>query len=117
MDISERLKELRINKGLSQEELGEIIGVSASAIGMFEQGRRFPRKETLEALCDYFNVGTDYLTAKEDRTTRYVDPYYADLIDHPLIKRLMLAGGKLPDESLEPFVLAIEAAVKACSKQ
>lgn len=43
-----RLKKLREAKGLSQAELAKIIGISASSIGMYEQGRRTPEVETLK---------------------------------------------------------------------
>ncbi|HBG3257132.1 TPA: helix-turn-helix transcriptional regulator, partial [Clostridioides difficile] len=59
--FGERLKELRLKSKLKQSELGEKIGVSASIIGMYEQGRRFADQSTLIKLAEYFNVTTDYL--------------------------------------------------------
>lgn len=59
--FGERLKELRLKSKLKQSELGEKIGVSASTIGMYEQGRRFADQSTLIKLAEYFNVTTDYL--------------------------------------------------------
>ncbi|EGT3828972.1 TPA: helix-turn-helix transcriptional regulator, partial [Clostridioides difficile] len=48
-------------KKLKQSELGKEIGISASTIGMYEQGRRFADQSTLIKLAQYFNVTTDYL--------------------------------------------------------
>lgn len=59
--FGERLKELRLKKKLKQSELGKEIGISASTIGMYEQGRRFADQSTLIKLAQYFNVTTDYL--------------------------------------------------------
>ena len=59
--FGERLKELRLKKKLKQSELGTEIGISASTIGMYEQGRRFADQSTLIKLAQYFNVTTDYL--------------------------------------------------------
>lgn len=52
---------LRQRAGLSQAELGKLLGVSASAIGMYEQGRREPSLALLQALCEQFHVSADYL--------------------------------------------------------
>ncbi|HFL2571702.1 transcriptional regulator (plasmid) [Clostridioides difficile] len=59
--FGERLKELRLKKKLKQSELGKEIGISASTIGMYEQGRRFADQSTLIKLAQYFDVTTDYL--------------------------------------------------------
>ncbi len=56
-----RLKELRKIRGMSQAQLAHEIGVSPSAIGMYEQGRREPDHETLGKLCAVFHVSSDFL--------------------------------------------------------
>ncbi len=58
--LAERLRELRKIKGLTQLQLAQQIGVSASAIGMYEQGRREPDHETLGRLCSFFHVSSDF---------------------------------------------------------
>ncbi|WP_312644726.1 helix-turn-helix transcriptional regulator [Hydrogenoanaerobacterium sp.] len=59
--LAERLKELRKIKGLTQSQLAQQLGVSASAVGMYEQGRREPDHETLAKLCGFFRVSSDFL--------------------------------------------------------
>lgn len=65
MDIkstfANRLKELRIKKGLSQEDLGKEIGVSRGSISYYEKEERVPDVVILAAISKYFNVSTDYL--------------------------------------------------------
>ncbi len=56
-----RLKELRLSTGKTQGELGEILGISASTVGMYEQGRREPDRDTLLKMSEYFTVSVDYL--------------------------------------------------------
>lgn len=56
-----RMAILRISKGWSQAELARRIGVSASAVGMYEQGRREPSLGLLVRLAQEFGVTTDYL--------------------------------------------------------
>lgn len=54
-NFSEKLKELRIEKNLTQEELAKMIGVGVSAISMYEQGNRVPRDEIKIKLAKFFN--------------------------------------------------------------
>lgn len=56
-----RLKELRKERNLTQRQLGEILNISASTIGMYEQGRSNPEVATLKKIADFFEVTTDYL--------------------------------------------------------
>lgn len=67
--FNNRLKILRLKKGLTQPQLAEDVGLSKSTIGMYEQGRREPDLETLEVLADYFNVDADYLMGRSDKVT------------------------------------------------
>lgn len=60
-----RLKQLRTKRKMSQSELGKIIGVSPSTIGMYEQERRIPEVNTLKKLASFFNVSIDYLLGSD----------------------------------------------------
>ena len=55
----DKLRDLRKEKNLTQGQLAKAVGVSASAIGMYEQNRREPNNETLIKLCRYFGVSSD----------------------------------------------------------
>lgn len=70
-----RLKELRTEAKLTQQDLADTIKVSKSTISMYENGKRLPEYGTLEAIADYFNVDMDYLTGKSD---------YEDLHSHAM---------------------------------
>lgn len=54
--FASRLKELRKQRHLSQDELAKGLSITRAAVGLYEQGRRRPDFETLEAIADYFNV-------------------------------------------------------------
>ena len=56
-----RIALLRVEKGWSQAELAKRIGVSTSAVGMYEQGRREPSLALLVCLSQALGVSTDYL--------------------------------------------------------
>ena len=60
-----RLRELRQSKHLTQAELGAVLKVSASTIGMYEQGRREPDNPMLTKMADYFGVSIDYLIGRD----------------------------------------------------
>lgn len=56
MKLGERIKELRKAKGLTQAELGQLLGVSASMIGQYENGFRYPKKETLTKIAEALSI-------------------------------------------------------------
>lgn len=66
MEIGRMIRARRMARGMSQEQLASIIGVSPSAIGMYEAGRRKPKDTIVEALADVFNVPSWAILYKED---------------------------------------------------
>ena len=54
-----KLKNFRKEAGLTQKQLADALGISASAVGMYEQGRREPDKDTLILISNYFGVTVD----------------------------------------------------------
>lgn len=64
--FSTRLKELRKEANISQQDLSKIIGVSKSSINMYERGEREPGLETVKAFAEYFDVQADYILGKSD---------------------------------------------------
>lgn len=60
-DFASRLRALRIERNLSQAELGNRVGVGQSAISQFEMGEKTPRLETLLKLALALDVSTSLL--------------------------------------------------------
>lgn len=81
MPFANVLRDLRTRKDLTQRQLAEALGLSESAIGMYERGQREPELETLEAIADYFNVDMDYLTGRSpiERKTPVTPPSAEDV--------------------------------------
>lgn len=71
MTLGQRIKDLREEHHLTQEEFSKIIGISKSAVGMYETNKREPNLETLDAIADFFNVDMDYLRGKSDCRNRF----------------------------------------------
>ena len=59
--FKKRLVKLRIDKGLSQYDLANALGLSRGQISNYELGTRHPDYETLAKIAAYFEVSTDYL--------------------------------------------------------
>ena len=67
--FDERLLLLRKQAGISQKQLGEVIGLSNKAICTMENGTRETTFEKLVQLAEYFHVSTDYLLGVTDDPT------------------------------------------------
>lgn len=66
----ERLKSLRNQKGVTQDEVANALGVSRATVAGYESGKkREPDYETLRKIADYFSVSTDYLLGRTDDPT------------------------------------------------
>ena len=63
-----RIAALRRSAGWSQAELARRLGISPSAVGMYEQGRREPASQMLVTLSELFGVTIDYLVKGSPET-------------------------------------------------
>ena len=73
MRFEEKIVELRKQKGLSQEELAEQLGVSRQAVSRWELGQTLPDVPNLLQLCELFGVSADYLVRDEEQVTEKSD--------------------------------------------
>lgn len=89
--FSDRLRELRNAKDLSQSDFAKQLGISKSSVNMYERGEREPNFKMLEQIADYFNVDMDYLLGKSDiRSKNDIDKY---LLPLPPMKEWKVIGG------------------------
>ena len=61
MELNERIASVRKAAGLTQEQLGELVGVSRQAVSKWESGQAVPDAMTITALCQKLHVSADYL--------------------------------------------------------
>ena len=67
MDIFEiRLKELRLERGLTQKALAQALATTDDSIYSWEKGRSRPSIEAIRRICAFFEVSSDYLLGLED---------------------------------------------------
>lgn len=114
--FSDRLRQLRNQKGLSQMELSKLLKISKSSVNMYERGEREPGLEMLELIADIFNVDMDYLLGKSDCPNRSLSIFssYPELpknvIPFPEMRRIPLVGSIacgspiLAEEHIEDYV-------------
>lgn len=81
---------LRKRRGLSQQQFADKIGLTRSAVGMYETGRREPDFETLETIADFFNVNMDVLLGKQNPNVSPTLP--SNIIPMPEMRRVPLIG-------------------------
>ena len=64
--FGQRLKEVRKNQNETQEELGNILGVRKSQISEVEKGNASTTVEKVAAICEHYNVSSDYFLGLTD---------------------------------------------------
>lgn len=64
--MANRLRQMRVSKGLNQNEVGELVGMAQSAVSKWERGATEPDHNTLRILSDYYGVSIDYLLGNSD---------------------------------------------------
>ncbi|HEM3629938.1 TPA: helix-turn-helix transcriptional regulator [Streptococcus suis] len=69
--LSERLKQLRLEAGLTQKQMAEYLNTSQPAYQNWEKGIRNPGKESIEKLTNFFNVSSDYLLGNSEIRNLY----------------------------------------------
>lgn len=111
---SEKLKQLRLERGFTQSQLAERLGVSASAVGMYEQGRREPDGELLARMASVLRCSTDELLGVEHphEVSDVIDSFARTLERQP---GLMFNGAPMSAADREKLVSAIRIAAAISS--
>lgn len=111
--FSETLAALRKQRGLTQAELAARLGISKSAVSMYERGNREPELELLEAMADFFHVSVSTLLRRQEAELVNGDPalteYLEALRDRPEMRMLFSVTKNATREDVEAAVRIIEA--------
>ena len=111
--FSETLSRLRRERGLTQAELGARLGISKSAVSMYECGNREPELDLLRAMADLFGVSESVLLGRPESELVNADPelteYLQQLRDRPELRMLFSLTKNATKQDVEAAVRIIEA--------
>lgn len=101
-EFKDMLKYFRIKEGLSQSELAEKLGMSASRISMYEVGKREPDFESEEKIADFFNTDLNTLRGRDVETN-------SNKISDPDIRRIQRAREQMSEQEKSKMMKILEA--------
>lgn len=119
--LGNRIKQLRISRGLTQRDLANFLNISNTTLSQYESGKRQPSNQVLLKLGEYFNVSVGYLLGSEKEqsafSTQVSSPENSDIED--ILAKLeeadglMLYGSPLSDEARASIVAAMKLGMEA----
>ncbi len=121
MSLGVRIKRLRKRNGMTQSELAARLGISPSAVGMYEQDRREPDSRILGRLCEIFGVTGDYFIGSTEKELSGEGVEVSDVFDEftrklTMQEGLMFDGVPLNNEDRMKIIDAIKV-VAAIARQ
>ena len=117
--FANRIKSLRIEKGLTGTELSAMFNQTKSAVSSWERRDRTPSQETLITLAVYFEVSLDYLLGMSDVRTPIVDTtqsFTIDLVNRLLKENIISDIDNIPEEITDMIISSLRADLKKKSK-
>ncbi|MGS2750090.1 helix-turn-helix domain-containing protein [Bacillus zanthoxyli] len=67
MEMKDRIKQIRIEHKMNQEQFGKEVDLTKGTVSKFENGKAFPGRETIEKIAKRFNVSVDYLYGESEK--------------------------------------------------
>jgi transcriptional regulator with XRE-family HTH domain len=104
-EFPSKLRQLRMNKGWSQEQLGKKIGIESNRVSRYERAALLPSLEILAKIADIFEVSIDYLIRNDK------DSAISKIGNKELIQRIKEVDA-LPPDYQEVLVTILDAFVK-----
>ena len=120
MKFGEKVREERTKKGLTQPELGKLVGVTKRTIIGWESGERYPQKRELyDKLASVFGVPSNYLASEDEEFITAASEQYGrrgKRQAEDLVAELsgMFAGGELSDADKDAVMIALQRAYFDC---
>jgi len=112
MNFTEKLQKLRKDKGFTQAELAQLVGVSSRSIQNYELGARYPKRNILDKLCEVLGTRIGYLVSSDDfiGLVRAEDGARGAASAQQLLDcaGALFAGGDLSDDDKDKVMLALQ---------
>jgi HTH-type transcriptional regulator, competence development regulator len=121
MALGDRIRDLRIKRDLTQDQLGEMLGMKRANIANYEAGRNVPPADILSNIADIFKVSVDYLLCRTDDPHQIFTNNSSDLSaeDESLLRKFMYeteeiirSKGEVHEEKLEYVLRFMEFTFK-----
>lgn len=93
MNLSERLKALRKQSGMTLKQLGEQLHLAENTLSQYERGVRTPDVDTLLKMADFYSISVDELIRENDLSTLSVEDIIKDYTEE--IKQVVLLSGRI----------------------
>ena len=109
MRFAEKLRQLRISRGYTQQRLADALGTSQSSITAWESESREPDFRTIQRIAEYFHVPMSSLLPSEEVDQSYVDKVAEHLSNNPKLKMLFDRSKFLTDQDLDVVLGVVNA--------
>lgn len=110
MDFSERLKKIRKETGLTQENFAISIGITRSPIASAESGKSKLQPLAIRKICEIYGINEKWLITGNGNMRNIYD------IPEEELKSLIDVYSKLPEQSRKKFISFLESIVEECNK-
>ena len=113
MEFSTKLRNLRIQRGLTQMELAEKLGTSQSSITSWESNRREPDFATIRKLASFFNVPMVALLPSDDNVDEdYINVVTESLHANPKLRLLFDRTKNFSEKDLDAMIVIADTIVR-----
>lgn len=117
MSIGSRLKEARLRRGLTQEDLAKAVGVTKGAIGNYETGVSSPKEAVLIKLMNILGIDAnylyqDYVDFSDDDDQDFIAQITQSLQHNPKLGLLFDRSRKMSERDLDAVLGIVEAILK-----
>lgn len=109
MNFGQKLRNLRIQRNMSQQKLADELDISQSAIAAYETGEREPSFAVIQKIADYFGVPASTLTPFSNASDDYVQNVADSLHDNPKLKELFDKAKYLSETDLDAVLAVVSS--------
>ncbi len=102
--LKDRLKELREERGLSQQDVGDVVNLTHAAYGYYERGDRDPSTETLAKLADFYDCSVDYILGLTNVRKKSIRIDEKNAVPIPVLGVIRAGTPILASENIEGYV-------------
>ena len=104
-DFPQKLKKLRQERGWSQEQLGQKIGIEGNRISRYERGALWPSLDLMVGLAKSFDVSVDYLLRSDNEVA------ISKLKNKDLVRRIEQID-EMPEKDQDALICVLDAFIK-----